>query len=381
MGILSGERFVAVAVGAVSSLAEGALPTAMLLRTGASGVTPTVREDAEGAPLLMGYVPTIDAKLEGEDRAAAIADVALEECAGALVRDLDHARRDARARGGAMDDVRRAGLAVTFEGAADALPGVSSPIGLRLGARLGRPIARDASVTRPRERPAPAAPFEVGPRKADGARDSIALLSEALGWLTTKQADVVFWGATHTDWATPRLRALEAQSMLYRLTALDAVIPGEGAAFLAWMTADRAERAGLRALAELRGTAVVSVDLDDPVDRLDGFARASRSAAPDDAEIGWILSDLTFEAQDQLEWEAMVARAGPRIAHPFLIDNPCRRIGQLGCASTALYASSIAASWGASHVPSPSALVLGRGPGGRRSALWLTKGLGLTRGT
>jgi hypothetical protein len=371
-------RFVVVACGAVSSLAEGALPTAMLLRTGTSGLSPTVRRDRDGAALIMGHVPTIDAGIEGDERAARLADRALEEC----IADLGEGLRASRARTGsaASSGPLRAGLAVSFgpPSTGDALArGVASPVELVLAARVAK--GRERAPLDPVER------ASAGERE----RDPIELLGESLAWLGSGRADLAFWGATHTDWSTARLLEIEARGMLYDLTKLDAVMPGEGAAFLAWMTAEGAERAGLSPIVELGGHATATVKLDDPVERLGGLAKAAHDATRASASpgIGWVLSDLTFEAQDQLEWEAMVVRAGTRIVRPYVIDNPSRRIGALGCAAIPLYASAICASYRAAHVPSPSALVLGRGPDlrrtgasdasattrGRRSALWIRR--------
>ena len=247
--------FVAVAVGAVSSLAEGALPSAMLLRTGTTGVTATSRSDRDGEPVVMGHVPTIDDRIEGEERATALADRAISECMENLARSL-------RSRDPLVHGVRRAGLALTFGPVLVAAKSssISSPVEQAAVSRITRgPVKLELGAG------------AAGPETEE---ESIGRLKQGFGWLRSGEADILFWGAAHTDWSTARLLELEKRGMLYHLLALDAVMPGEGSAFVAWMTEERAERAGLQPLLRFAGLGTAKVNLEDPVDRLGGFARA-----------------------------------------------------------------------------------------------------------
>ena len=87
---------------------------------------------------------------------------------------------------------------------------------------------------------------------------------------------------------------------------------------------------------------------------------------------GWVLSDLTFEASRLAEWEALLVRAHDLLGRPYLIDNPCRRIGALGAAAIPTFAAFFVASWASRMEASRSAVALDSTEVGTRSAVWLT---------
>ncbi|MEO7110812.1 MAG: hypothetical protein ABI183_10270 [Polyangiaceae bacterium] len=373
------DKPVVVSMGAVTPLAEGAVEGAMLLRVGMTAISDTPRNDADGAPIMMGFLPTIAADIEGDDRVAVLARRALVECRDRLERLTAHSSEGARKK-----RRMRVGIA-SLTSPNRRTPHVSAPIDLTIAAELRG--------------------FEPGPRWFGdwaelGTRDSLA---EAVRWLRSGEADLVFWGGAHSDWSTERLRALDDRGDLYRLESLDAVIPGEGAAFLALTSESFATSIGASPMARIEGSASIAArghvsgshvsgshvsgshvsgshvsgshvaGSSDASPDLGGFAEVLRKAVGSEPVIlGWVLSDLTFEAARLAEWEAMLIRAHDLLGRPYLIDNPCRRIGALGAAAIPMFAAFFVASWASRMPASRSAAALDSTESGTRSAVWLT---------
>lgn len=341
-----------VAVGAVTSVGLHAVDTALSHRAAAAGMREAPLLDPEGEPITMCFLPTLDPLLTGPARALALAARAFEETADAL---------------GLAANALRAHLNVSLsESFGEAAPG-GGTMAQRFAADLAGIAARlIPGITVDASTRGPASPGYVLPALCDAlARGSI---------------DAAIIGGAHTDYEPRRIAALGEAGRLFRPDNLDALIPGEAAAFFVLMRPDVARRLHLPERAELHAVATghekTRPDNDEPAFQATGLTTALRSALrplTDRGErAGWLLTDLTFEVFRHFELQAATLRVQRALCEPQQVESPAQRMGHLGAAAMPLHVTLAAEAFRRGFAPHPHALSIAGSDGGERAALLLS---------
>jgi 3-oxoacyl-[acyl-carrier-protein] synthase-1 len=363
---------VITSAGARTPLGLTAVQTGFLLRAGFPAVGEAPLANAAGEPISMALVPTLDGRLVGAPRLAALARAPLEEAVAPL-RGLKTAVFVA-----IDEDLPDAGEALS------AIGDVASRV-------------------------LPGAPVVVEPRGETGL---VSFLPAALRILSLREADAVVIGGVHSDHDPRIIEALEARGALFSRENLDSRIPGEAAAFVVLMRAVEAAGKKLPCPARVAGHAAARAQsvptgpqaapnpgaLRSPVlqkparpepGRGEGEGEASAmaaealSAAVRDAtaplresgeKAGWLWTDLTTEARKIQEWQSVFVRAHDVLGRPYVVDSPAQRMGYLGAATLPLFAAAAATAWSRGYAPSTIALGIAGAPSGERAALLLRRG-------
>ena len=328
-----------VSVGAKTAVGLNARQTGFMVRAGYPGMSEAPLANAEGEPIAMAFVQSVDGALVGAERLAVLARAPFEE-AVSPIRDL-------------AAEVHL----VIDEDLED------EPFAIRL---------LEAMVTRAM----PAASVEV---KAGGAAGAGQVLATAVRALESRRADVVVIGGVHSDYDPRAIAALEQSGRLFSRENLDSRIPGEAAAFFVLMRAGDARRQGLAALARIVGTGSgierARLDNDVPAHEALGLTAAIRQATEPLAavgeRVGWILSDLTFEMWRQLEWQSVLMRVQEVLGNPYYADAPAQRIGYLGAAAVPRFVAVAATGWQYGYAPAPLMVAMAGSDLGARTALVL----------
>ncbi len=328
-------------VGATTAVGLNALQTGFLLRAGFPAMAEAPLANEAGEAITMAFVPTLDGRLVGAKRLAALARGPFEE---------------------AVEPIR--------EGSAEVHLAIDE--GCEEGA-----LAADLLEAMVR-RAMPGASVSV---KAAGEAAAGALLPEAIRALSIRRTDVVVIGGVHSDYDPRAIAALEASGRLFSRDNLDARIPGEAAAFFVLMRAGDGGRRKLSPLARVIGVGAglerARPDNDEPAYAALGLTAAVREAtaqlARDGQTAGWMLTDLTSEMRRLYEWQSVFVRAQKVLGRPYLIESPAQRIGYLGAAAMPLFVAMAATAWGHGYAPSPIALCTAGNDGGARAALVLGK--------
>lgn len=333
-------RAFVTAVGARSAIGHTAAETGFLLRTGLPVFAAAPLADAAGEPVTMGFDPTIDPYLTGDDRAAALAVTALEEAAAPI---------------SAAPFAIEARLVLCVDAR---------------GARLAHLVHRRAKEL------CPGIALEVVPRGAAGAAFALPAAVEALA---ARKVDAVILGGAHTDYDPAIIAALAAEGRLYSSDNPAAVVPGEAAAFALLTREDTARRLGLHPAARLGGvgTGTGKPRGDEDARAIDAVAltAALRAAAADLTDLGlragWGICDHTFETDRVLEWGTAVTRTHTLWAPPHRLDAPAQRLGHLGAAAIPLAIVIAAEAWRRGYAPSGVALAFAGSDTGERGAVLL----------
>ncbi|AUX43634.1 hypothetical protein SOCE26_050860 [Sorangium cellulosum] len=328
-------------VGARTAVGLNARQTGFLLRAGFPAMAEAPLADAAGEAITMAFVPTLDGRLVGAERLAALARAPLEE-AVAPIRDVP----------------AEVHVAVD-EGCSE------GPLAIALLEALVKRVMPAARVT-------VQARGEAGPG---------AFLPPAIRALETRRANAVVIGGVHSDYSPHSITALEASGRLFSRDNLDARIPGEAAAFFVLMRTADVARLKLAPLAHVIGVGTgrerARLDNDEPAYEALGLTAAVRQATEplmaDGRTAGWILTDLTGEMRRQCEWQSVFVRAQKVLGRPYLIESPAQRIGYLGAAATPLFVAMTATAWKHGYAPSPIALTMAGNDGGDRVAVVLGK--------
>src|SRR6185503_5525085 len=169
----------------------------------------------------------------------------------------------------------------------------------------------------------------------------------------------VLLGGVHTDYDPRWIARLEAAGRLFSNDNLDALIPGEAAAFVLLTRDEVARRAGLPVLARLRdiGAGVERATPDNDESALDaqGLTAAVR-AASDDAQkdglrMGWSITDHMFESRRISAWQTMMTRTHAMWSEPHVMESPAQRIGHLGAAAMPLAMALAVEAWRRGYAP------------------------------
>jgi 3-oxoacyl-[acyl-carrier-protein] synthase-1 len=170
------------------------------------------------------------------------------------------------------------------------------------------------------------------------------------------------------------LRALSDQGRLFDAQHLDAVVPGEAAAFVALVDPVRAGGMALARLAGAGGATTEATPFDEaPVtgDALVEAMRAAMAAGGAEAPAGWVLADSGYEGLRLREWEIAQVRARALLGVPYRWDALPQRVGRAGAAHLPLAVAIATASFELGHVPAESVLATAGTDAGRRGAVWL----------
>jgi 3-oxoacyl-[acyl-carrier-protein] synthase-1 len=328
-----------------------ALHTGFMLRAGFPAMTSAPLIDANEEQVTMCLDRTLDPLLVGPERAARLAVPALEEAIATL--------GDGESGGHAVSARElRAAVFVCFD---------EEYAGAAVAASLIEAAAR-ARVEVDSMR------VEMGEASAAGA------LRRALEALDARVVDVALLGGVHSDYDPEVIAELDREGRLLKPDCLDARTPGEGAAFVALMRSDAAQRRRLTALARVRGVGVgrsrVRPDNDESAYASQGLTAAVREASADfvsqGQRAGWVLTDLTAEMWRLHEWNAMLVRSNKVLGDPYHVDSPAQRIGHLGAAALPLFMALGAEAWASGYAPSPVLIATATADGGERGAVGLS---------
>jgi 3-oxoacyl-[acyl-carrier-protein] synthase-1 len=212
-----------------------------------------------------------------------------------------------------------------------------------------------------------------------GAAGAAIALGRALDAMAERRLDAVLLGGVHTDYDPAVIARLEAQGRLFTPRNLDALIPGEAAAFALLAREDVVRVAKLPTLARVVGVGTgverATPDNDEPAFDARGLTAAVRAAGADllaeQLKVGWSFNDLTFEMRRTYEWQAMVTRTGGLWGEPYATEWPAQRLGHLGAAALPLHVALAAEGWRRGWAPSSIAMALVGSDGGDRGALAL----------
>jgi 3-oxoacyl-[acyl-carrier-protein] synthase-1 len=346
---------VCVASGARTPLGGTLVETAFLLRTGIAAIAAAPLADAEGEQITMCFDKALDPYLVGDERAAELAAPALAE---------------------ALSQLGEEGESLSLR----LLLCVDAPWRrIERGAAARGALLAQRLHARARET-APGITLEVCARGSAGAAFA---LPKALEALASRQMDALVLGGVHTDYDPATISAMAEQGRLYGPKSLDAMIPGEAAAFVVLMREDTARRLHLDAAARIAGigTAVAKARADNDESVMDarGLTAAVRAAATELAaeqlRAGWILTDHTFESARILEWQTMATRAHTLFGSPYFLESPGQRLGHLGAASLPLSIALAAEGWKRGYAPSAIAMALAGSDAGERGAVLLVSNI------
>jgi 3-oxoacyl-[acyl-carrier-protein] synthase-1 len=348
-------RAFVVAAGARTALGQTAVQTAFLLRTGVAAIAPAPLIDGAGEPVTMSFDPTLDPYLVGEPRAAALAAPALAEALAPLSLSFSFGEV-------IREQTARLLLCVDSAVATDAHGEAAEAA--RIAARVH---------ARAREL-APGIELSVTARGAAGAAFA---LTEALDDLASGSVDLLVLGGVHSDYDPEIIASLAARGRLFGPENLDALIPGEAAAFVVLAREETARRAGLSAAARLSdlGTGMERArpDNDDSAFSATGLISAVRAAtdemAREELRVGWTLTDQTFELPRLHEWQAMMTRAHALFCPPHQVESPAQRLGRLGAAAMPLQMALVTEGFRRGYAPSGIALCLAGSDSGERGAI------------
>ena len=192
--------------------------------------------------------------------------------------------------------------------------------------------------------------------------------------------EVAILGGVHTDYDPDRIAALVAGDRLFRSDNLDALIPGEAAAFVVLMRPDTARRHQLRTRAEIHAAATAHEkarpDNDESAFQAAGLTTALRTVlAPlgqEGLRSGWMLTDLTFEVFRHFELQAATVRTQRFYCEPQAVESPAQRLGHLGAASMPLHLVLAAEGFCRGFAPHPIAVSIAGSDTGERGALLIS---------
>lgn len=335
-----------LASGVRSPLGLDSRATAMLLRTGLAAIGAAPIDLGDGEPVTMAHDVTLDPYVVGDERAILLARAALAELARAFAP-------------GAVRSLRTRVVLALPEPNPGAVRAATSPLRSRdLGLAI-REVFGDCMI-------------DVDPRGSAGLAYA---LPSALAVLARREVDAVLVGGVHTDYDHEALAALDAVGRLFRPESVDAVIPGECAAFVLLGRPDLAGRLGLRPLASIVGIGSATGDVTpDSTGAFDASALAAafRMAAvdlPAELRIGWALGDHGLEHFRNRELYAAVTRANGLFTAPFSIDSPAQRLGRTGAASLPLFVALSGEAFRHQFAPSPIGLLFAGSDRGERGAI------------
>ncbi len=335
-----------VAVGMRTGIGLDALSTSLLLRTGVPAIAPSPLSTPDGEPVTMAFDPTLDPYLVGEERAARLGGAALFELAGAL---------GTSARG------LRTRVALAFP----------EPRPDQRRAEAGQVLATSFRALMSESFGSPPVDLAV-----QGAAGLAYVLPDALAELAAGRVDAVIAGGIHSDYDPAAIRALAVMGRLFTPEHIDAVLPGEAAAFVLITRDETARSLGLAPMARIYDVASESSgsSIDEPGRAFESTAmanaiRAATESLPDEIQVGWAVTDLGFEHARVRELYAAITRAHKRFGPPLSVDAPAQRAGHLGAAALPLALGYMAIGFRHGFAPSPFGVAIAASDAGERAAI------------
>lgn len=213
-----------------------------------------------------------------------------------------------------------------------------------------------------------------------GGAGPCAVLPSWLHKLNKGEIDLIVLGGVHSDCDRAVIARLIAEERLYADDNLDAILPGESAAFVALTSQAYARHMRLPISARLcgagHGSEAARFHNELPSAPAQGATAAMRQAtAPleqHQLQAGWLLSDLGFEAWRMREYQTVHVRAHNVLGPPYRADNPAHRLGRLGASAVPLMTALAAEAFERRYAPSPIALITAGSETTDRGALVLT---------
>jgi 3-oxoacyl-[acyl-carrier-protein] synthase-1 len=345
-------RAVAVSVGARTPIGLEALSTGFAHRAATVAMTQSAMLDGDGEPITMCLLSTLDPYITGAERAAQLALAPLNEALEPLADKAAYLRFKI--------------LLCVDEYLAKADPGSAMTAG-----DLVTMLTREAAKRLPK--------LEDVSTSARGAAGLAFALDKHLDELESGRVDALLIGGVHTDYDRGHMDALLDARRVFKPDNLDALIPGECAAFAVLMRPSVARSNRFAALAEVRGLATAferaRPDNDESAFEATGLTAAARKIgeglARDGLRAGWMLTDLTFETMRLYELQAMTTRTQKLWCEPQLCDSPAQRLGALGAAAMPLHLVLAAHAWKHGWAPHAIAVSIAGSDAGERAMITL----------
>ena len=337
-------------VGARTSLGLNALQTGFLYRTGMAALRESALLDAAEGRVTFCHLETLDPYLSGSTRAWALAQPAIDECLAPHRDILQKLRLEVLTFVDEFVGERN------VDGSCDA-----EDIGAMVQRHVRRSI-HESVITR---------------TSTSGPAGPALLLPEAIERLRTGQSDALLWGGIHTDYSPRRIAALEHLKRLYHPEQLDALVPGDGSAWVLCIAPGRARQYGMRVFGEIiacgEGHDKARPDNDESAYEAAGLTLAVRRVLNDlnQQPFGWWLSDISYEAFRVQEWQSVLTRLSDAFTEPQQLDAPPQRLGYLGGATLPLCCVLAAEAWRRGWAPHDRALCTAGSDSGARGALAL----------
>ena len=341
------------AVGARTALGATALHTGFLLRAGRAAMMEAPLVDGAEEPITACFLSTLDPLRVGAERASELALGALREALAPIAE--------------AAPTLRMKIVLCIDEHFA-----TRRPDGPPLAELLLSSVQAQARAIVPRI---------AVEGCARGAASVGFALDEALQALRGP-FDAVLLGGVHTDYDPAIIAGLEASGRLYKNDHLDALIPGEGAAFALITRPEVANRLGLRACAQIHSVATAfdkaRPDNDESAYEAIGLTVALRKAGAPLLEAGrqagWVLTDFTFERYRHYEWQSASIRARKMLCEPHYLDSPAQRLGHLGAAAMPMHMALAYEAWRRGYAPHGVAMSVAGSDGGERAVVVMSGG-------
>jgi 3-oxoacyl-[acyl-carrier-protein] synthase I len=178
-----------------------------------------------------------------------------------------------------------------------------------------------------------------------GPAGGVVGVSSALTDLESGQIDAVVLGGVHTDYDPARIQQLCHSKRLFSTENVDALIPGEQAAFVVLVRPALATQIAfapmLSILEVASGFERARPDNDESAFTAAGMTTAAlrqalRSLTEAGLRCGWLLTDLAFETFRHFELQAALTRLQSSLCEPQHLDCPGQRMGYLGAAAIPL---------------------------------------------
>lgn len=318
-------RAVVISVGARTPIGLAARPTAYLYRASSIVMQQSPILDANEEPATMCVQPTLDPRLTGEARVVELARPALEEA----IAPLAHA--------GTRPSIK---LLLCLDEHMAGRRSDGTVRGHELTSQLTRTVAALGGQT------------EVDVSARGPAALGFAL-EGVLADLERGRFTLAVIGGAHSDYDPERIAQLSHAGRLFTPERLDALIPGESAAFAVLAQPHEARRLGLEPRVAIHGAATgherARPDNDASAFEATALTAAARKAGEPLTELGlragWMLTDLSFETMRLFEFQAMTTRTQKMWCEPQYCDAPAQRLGYLGAAAMPLHLVLAAEAW------------------------------------
>jgi 3-oxoacyl-[acyl-carrier-protein] synthase-1 len=166
---------------------------------------------------------------------------------------------------------------------------------------------------------------------------------------------------------------------LYSSDNLDALIPGECAAFVVLVSPGFARQWRIPQHAGVlsHGQAVEEATPDNDHSAMEAYGMtaavktAVRAMIDAGVKVGWSITDMTFEMRRVHEWQSMLIRTRRAWGEPYVVDSPAQRIGNLGASFMPFAFAMAHEGWRRGIAPDDRCVVTAGSDSGHRGAVVL----------